>query len=92
MIVILHIDRRGEFSGDPYRVSHFGTNEEARSEDSTQLLKESLEQLELVKGVLRQYQEQDHAGPMENETGKQALRTFSDHAVADSKEKRSGKR
>jgi hypothetical protein len=71
--------------------ARFGTNEEVRSEDSTQLLKESLEHIELVQGVLRQYQEHDHAGPMENETGKQALRTFSGHAVADSKEKRSGK-
>jgi hypothetical protein len=56
-----------------------------------QLLKESLEHIEMVQGVLRQHHEKDHAGPMENETGKQALRTFSGHAAANSKEKRSGK-
>ena len=69
----------------------FGRNEEERSENSIQWLKESLENIELVQGVLRQYQEHDHAGPMENETGKEALRAFSGHAVADSKKKRGGK-
>jgi hypothetical protein len=54
-------------------------------------LKEPWEDIQRVWEVLRQYQEHDHAGPMENETGKQALRTFSGHAVADSKKKRGGK-
>ncbi len=49
----------------------FGTNEETRLEDSTQLLKESLEHIEVIQGVLRKYQEYDnHAGPVEYETGK----------------------
>jgi len=51
--------------------ARFGANEESGSEDSTQLLRESLKHTDVVQGVLRQYQEyNDHAGPMENETGK----------------------
>ncbi len=49
----------------------FGANEETKLEDSTQLLEESLEHIEGIQGVLRQYQEYDHhAGPVENQTGK----------------------
>ena len=85
--VILPADRQGERCADQFKARQFGIKEEAISEDSTQWLKESLEPFELVHRGLRQYQEHDHAGPMENETGKQTLRTLSGHGVADSQEK-----
>ncbi len=60
------------------------TNKEARSEDLTQLLKESSKHFDLDQGVLGQYQGYEYTRPMENETGKQALRTLAGHTVAES--------